>query len=46
MVFTLRLRAERGVDAIRSLRALLKHMLRQGGLSCRPVHEDGPCRRS
>jgi len=32
--FTLILRAERGVDAIRALRALLKVTLRRYGLKC------------
>jgi hypothetical protein len=39
-VFALRVRAERGIDAIRSLRAWLKSGLRNFGLRCLAIHEE------
>jgi hypothetical protein len=39
-VYVLRLRAEPGIDPIRSLRWLLKTTLRQGGLRCISIVED------
>lgn len=38
-VFVLQLAARRGVDPIRALRALLKHMLRRCGLRCTALKE-------
>jgi hypothetical protein len=39
-IFTIQFRAERGVDPVRALRALLKASLRQFGLRCISVVED------
>jgi len=38
-IFALRVRAERGVDAIRALRAWLKNGLRAHGLRCLQVEQ-------
>jgi hypothetical protein len=39
--FVLRLQAQRGVDPVRSLRALLKVALRRFGLRCVEAREEG-----
>jgi hypothetical protein len=40
-IFTLQVRPEPGVDAIRALRAALKNMLRRYGLRCLSVQQRG-----
>jgi hypothetical protein len=41
-VFVLRLRAQRGVDAVYALRRALKYLLRGCGLRCLSVEEERP----
>jgi hypothetical protein len=41
-VYTIRLRPEPGIDAVRSLRALLKAALRRYGLRCTDIRGGGP----